>query len=49
MNLYELLFLILLAASFAVLVSYVRHDGFSARQGPYFDELGVPRRSPLTE
>lgn len=43
MNLFELLFLILLAASFVVLVSYVRHDGFTARQNPYLDELGVPR------
>ncbi len=47
MNLFEMVFLILLAAAFAGLVSYVRHDGFAARQYPYRyrDELAarVPR------
>jgi hypothetical protein len=43
MSLSELLFLILLAASFAVLVSYVRHDGFTRRRNLYRDELGIPR------
>ena len=51
MNLFDLLFLILLAAAFAGLVSYVRHDGFAARQYPYrYRELDARRpRSSLTD
>ena len=43
MNLLDVLFLILLAAALTGLVSYVRHDGFAARQYPYRyrDELAV--------
>jgi hypothetical protein len=47
MNFFDLVFLLLLVAALAGLVSYVRRDGFAVRQYPYRyrDELAtrVPR------
>jgi hypothetical protein len=46
MNLFDLVFLLLLVAAFAGLVSYVRHDGFAARQYPYRYQDDLATRVP---